>query len=63
MTPWDDTVLDRVIADGCLLLAIPVDPAWRDSIRINLRACLQAALFAAGLDLPDETDPDCLFAP
>ena len=63
MTDWPESTLDRMIEAGTAVLGISVDPAWQESIRLNLRTTLLAGFLVAGFDLPDAADPAELFVP
>lgn len=53
--------LDTLIEAGAELLGIPVDPAWRESIRFNLDVTLRHAATVEGFALPDEAEPAPVF--
>jgi hypothetical protein len=44
------------------MLALPVEPEWRATIRANLEVNLRMANFVAEFALPDETEPAPIFA-
>ena len=58
----DDATLDMFADAGAALLGIPVDPAWRDAIRANLRVSLTLAAQVTAFPLPDEAEPAPVFA-
>ena len=49
--------LDLYIASATELLGIPIDPAWRDTIRFHLELTLRMARLVEGFALSDEADP------
>ncbi len=53
--------LDALIDAAEPLLGIPVDPAWRASIRTHLEISLRHALTVASFRLPDESEPAPVF--
>ena len=58
---FDDPTLDQFAATGVALLGIPVDPAWKDTIRANLRVSLTLAAVVTSFPLPDEAEPAPMF--
>ena len=54
-------LFDRLIDAMAPLLGIPVDPAWRPSIRTHLAITLRHADALAAFELPDELDPAPVF--
>ena len=53
--------LDRMIDAAEPVLGIPVDPAWRASIRTHLEISLRHALAITSFPLPDEAEPAPVF--
>jgi hypothetical protein len=49
--------LNIYIGSAAELLGIPLDPAWRDTIRLNLELTLRMARLVDGFALSDEADP------
>lgn len=52
-----DDPLDAYIDAAADLLAIPLDPAWKPTVRMNLAATLTLAAMVDEFALPDETEP------
>jgi hypothetical protein len=50
-----------MITAGTALLGIPVDPAWRQSIRDNLAVTLRLATTFDTFPLDDEAEPGPVF--
>ncbi len=50
-----------LIAANARALALPIDPAWRPAIRLNLRLLFTHAKIVDEFLLPDETDPAPVF--
>ena len=57
----EDETMDALIDAAGPMLGIPVEPAWRASIRTHLAISLHHALAVAAFGLPDETDPAPVF--
>jgi hypothetical protein len=57
-----DDDLDALARAGTDLLGIPVDPAWRASIRANLLVSLTLGAMVASFELPDEAEPAPVFS-
>jgi hypothetical protein len=55
-----DTV-ETLVAASAQALALPIDPAWRGSIRRNLQLLLAHATLVDEFSLPDETEPAPVF--
>jgi hypothetical protein len=56
-----DPDLDRMIESGGRFLGIPLQSEWMPTIRLHLHTSLAAGRLAAGLQLPDETEPAPVF--
>ncbi len=54
--------LDDYIDAVAKALALPVEDAWRPSIRANLEVSLRLARLVDEFALPDETEPAPVFA-
>jgi hypothetical protein len=54
--------LDGFIDAAARMLALPVEPEWRATIKANLEVNLRMANFVAEFALPDETEPAPIFA-
>ena len=54
--------LDDYIDAVSKALALPVDAAWKPSVRANLEVSLRLARLVDGFALPDETEPASVFA-
>jgi hypothetical protein len=57
-----DADLDAFIGAGTALLGLPVQPAWREAIRLHLRISLTHAQAVLDFPLPDEADPAPVFS-
>jgi Protein of unknown function (DUF4089) len=53
--------LDDYIDAVASALALPIEDAWRPAIRANLDVSLKLARMVDEFDLPDETEPACVF--
>ena len=58
----DDATLDAFADSGTALLGIAIDPAWRDTIRANLRVSFTMAALVTAFPLPDAAEPAPVFA-
>ena len=54
--------LDDYIDATSKALALPVDDAWKPSVRANLEVSLKLARLVDEFPLPDETEPASVFA-
>ena len=54
--------LDDYIDAVANALALPVEDAWRPSVRANLEVSLRLARMVDEFALPDETEPASVFA-
>jgi Protein of unknown function (DUF4089) len=54
--------LDDYIDAVANALALPVEDAWRPSVRANLEVSLRLARLVDEFVLPDETEPASVFA-
>jgi hypothetical protein len=54
--------LDDYIDAVAKALALPVEDAWRPSVRANLEVSLRLARIVDEFTLPDETEPASVFA-
>ncbi len=59
MTSDDD--IDGFIDKAAVALRLPVDPAWKPSIKANLKATLAHARLIEEFKLPDEAEPAPIF--
>jgi hypothetical protein len=53
--------LDAYIDSAAAALGIPVDPAWKPTIRANLDVTFRFAAFVAEKELPDNAEPAPVF--
>ncbi|MBV9260392.1 MAG: DUF4089 domain-containing protein [Pseudolabrys sp.] len=58
--PTDDD-LDKMIGSAAKALDLPLDPAWKGSIRTNLKITLAHAKAVQDFPLPDEAEPAPIF--
>jgi Protein of unknown function (DUF4089) len=49
--------LDAFIDAAAALLAIPIDPAWKPTVKSNLATTLKLAAFVGEWELPDDAEP------
>ena len=54
--------LDSYIDAVATALALPVEEAWRPSIRANLEVSLRLARLVDEFPLPDETEPASIYS-
>jgi hypothetical protein len=54
--------LDDYIDAVARALALPIDDAWKPSVRANLEVSLKLARLVDEFVLPDETEPASVFA-
>lgn len=52
---------DSLITAATALLGIPIEPAWRDAIRLHLDITLGHAANVGGFALPDAAEPAPVF--
>ncbi len=57
----DNPDLDAFIDSGAKLLGLPLDSAWRNSVKANVAVILRQAMVVMAVDIPDETDPAPVF--
>jgi hypothetical protein len=53
--------LDDYIDAVASALPLPIEDAWRPAIRANLDVSWKLARMVDEFDLPDETEPACVF--
>ena len=53
--------LDAYIDSAAAALGIPVDPAWKPTIRANLDVTFRFAAFVGEKELPDDAEPAPVF--
>jgi hypothetical protein len=54
--------LDEYIDAVSKTLALPIDEAWKPSVRANLEVSLRIARLVDEFALPDQTEPASVFA-
>ncbi len=54
--------LDDYMAAASVVLALPVDDAWKPAVRANLDVSLKMARMVEELPLPDEAESASVFA-
>jgi hypothetical protein len=54
--------LDEYIDAVSKTLALPIDEAWKPSVRANLKVSLRIARLVDEFALPDQTEPASVFA-
>ncbi|HEY3658734.1 MAG TPA: DUF4089 domain-containing protein [Steroidobacteraceae bacterium] len=53
--------LDKFVDAVALALDLPLDPAWRPAVRMNLQITLRQVALFADFDLPDGAEPAAVF--
>ena len=53
--------LDKFVDAAALALDLPLDPAWRPAVKMNLQVILKQAALFADFNLPDEAEPAPVF--
>jgi hypothetical protein len=53
--------LDTYISAAASVLGIPVDPAWKPTIRANLDVMFKLAALVGEKELPDDAEPAPVF--
>jgi Protein of unknown function (DUF4089) len=53
--------INTLIAASAEALALPLDPAWRDSVAFNVRLILSHAAKVEAFPLPDDSEPAPVF--
>jgi hypothetical protein len=61
MADTDNETLDKLIEASAAALALPIDPAWKPTIKANLEVTLRLAQMVAEFELPDEAEPAPVF--
>jgi hypothetical protein len=59
-TPQGDFI-DSLIAATAQVLDLTIDPAWRDSVKFNLRLVFEHAARVEGFSLSDDAEPAPVF--
>ena len=54
-------VIDSLVAASAQALGLPLDPAWQDDIKFNLRLILRHAALVDEFHLPDDAEPAPVF--
>jgi len=57
----DGRDLDAFVDSGVKLLKLPLDPAWRESVKANVAVILRQADAVMAVDIPDDADPAPVF--
>ena len=52
---------EAIAAASAQALALPIDPAWRGGVRLNLKLLFQHAARIDAFELPDEAEPAPVF--
>jgi hypothetical protein len=53
--------METLLAAGAQALALPIDPAWRAEVKLNLQLIFRYAALVEEFALPDETEPAPVF--
>jgi hypothetical protein len=56
-----DDFIDSLVTASAQALGLTIDPAWRDSVKFNLRLVLDHAARVEALPLPDDAEPASVF--
>jgi hypothetical protein len=56
-----EDALDALIEASAAALTLPIEPAWKPTIKASLAVTLQLANFVAEFQLPDEAEPAPVF--
>ena len=59
MAPKD--LLDDLISSTADALALPIDPAWRPTVRTHLEITFRLGKLVEEFDLPDDAEPAPVF--
>jgi Protein of unknown function (DUF4089) len=54
-------LIESLMTGSAQALGLPIDPAWRDSVKFNLRLVLDHAARVEAFSLPDDTEPAPVF--
>jgi hypothetical protein len=54
--PWDEYV-----ETSAKVLGLPMDPAWKDSVRANIEVIFRLARLVESFELPDDEEPAPVF--
>jgi hypothetical protein len=54
-------VIETLVTASAQALALPIDPAWRTSVKRNLQVILTHAALVEQFSLPDEIEPAPVF--
>lgn len=58
--PWTDPLETYIDAAGAVL-DLPIDPAWKPAVRMNLDVSLRMARMVQEFPLPDEIEPASIY--
>ena len=61
MTKTHSDTLDKLIDASVASLDLPIDPAWKPTIKANLQVALHLAASVAEFKLSDEVEPAPVF--
>jgi len=53
--------IDTLVAANAQALALPIDPAWRPAITLNLQLVFKHAKLVDEFSLPEDTEPAPVF--
>ena len=53
--------IDDMVEAGTKLLGIPMDPAWKPEVKVQLEVILRHARIVADLPLPEDIEPAPVF--
>jgi hypothetical protein len=59
----DPDPLDDFIDAAAQVLRLPVEPAWKGAVRVNLDVTLRLARLVDEFELPDELEPAPVYEP
>lgn len=61
MSEGKEDQLDTFVETAAGALALPLDPAWKPAIKVNLQVTLRLSATVAEFQLPDEAEPAPVF--
>ncbi len=53
--------LDLLLESSAAIFRLPIEPSWRDAVRMNLKVVLEHAAKVEVFPLPDSAEPAPLF--
>lgn len=56
-----EDALDALIEASAAMLALPIEPEWKPTIKVNLAVTFRLADMVGEFELPDEAEPAPVF--